>query len=285
MVFAVGLVACSASTKSADAPVTHGGATSAPAQRIAGAVAVTSRPFDVAIRAAPAIDPRSVTIVRNLLHGRPLADLGPDGIPVYTADAATPQYQVRCTEPWGPCPLSLGPVPVPAGARPSTGTDHSLVIIDPHTGLDYELWLAAPLAAGGWQAAWGAVEPLNGDGVRGINGSIGASGSGLSFLAGIVRTGEIAAGVIPHALVISSLVTCATVFRYPAVKTDGRSTAAACIPEGTRLQLDPSVNVDAIPGITPAERSIAARVADLWGLCSGFGRRPPRHHHGDASWL
>jgi hypothetical protein len=40
------------------------------------------------------------------------------------------------------------------------------------------------------------------------------------------------------------------------VKTDGWSTAANCIPEGARVQLDPSVNCQALPGITSWEKMV-----------------------------
>jgi hypothetical protein len=64
-------------------------------------------------------------------------------------------------------------------------------------------------------------------------------------------------GVIPHALSIATDNSCSGGFRAPAVKSDGSSGRGDCVPEGARLQLDPSINVDALPGITPGERAVA----------------------------
>ena len=132
-----------------------------------------------------------------------------------------------------------------------------MVVIDSSTNMDYELWDMTRTSSGAWQTAWGAALPLTGDGVSGINGTHGATGSGLADLGGVIRTSEIAAGHIDHALAISSSETCSGTYRAPAIKTDGGSTATGCVPEGARLQLDPSINVDALPGLTPAERTIA----------------------------
>ena len=63
--------------------------------------------------------------------------------------------------------------------------------------------------------------------------------------------------MIEHALVVQSDTVCAGVFRAPAIKTDGDSTRTDCLPEGARLQLDPSIDVSKITGITPAERAVA----------------------------
>ena len=89
--------------------------------------------------------------------------------------------------------------------------------------------------------------------------------------------------MIEHALVVQSDTVCAGVFRAPAIKTDGDSTRTDCLPEGARLQLDPSIDVSKITGITPAERTVAralqrygAYVIDRGGapLSVSFERAP-----------
>src|SRR5437868_811729 len=91
----------------------------------------------------------------------------------------------------------------------------------------------------------------------GSRGTDPSSGAVVGRLAGVVRTQELVQGVIPHALVFSTDSACPDVYRYPATKTDGASWASPCIPEGARVQLDPSLNVDALPGLTAGERTIA----------------------------
>ena len=46
--------------------------------------------------------------------------------------------------------------------------------------------------------------------------------------------------------------TCSS-FVFPATKSDGSGSGSGCLPEGTRLQLDPSINLAGISGITPFE--------------------------------
>jgi hypothetical protein len=50
----------------------------------------------------------------------------------------------------------------------------------------------------------------------------------------------------------------------PALKTDGTSSRSDCILAGSRLQLNPSINLSAIKGLTPAERTVA-RALQIYG--------------------
>ncbi|WP_238391582.1 MULTISPECIES: hypothetical protein [unclassified Mycolicibacterium] len=87
-------------------------------------------------------------------------------------------------------------------------------------------------------------------------GAVQGPGSGASRLAGVVRVGEIAQGSIPHALAMQSSNVCAAMFRPPALKTDGQSTRPDCLPEGTRIRLDPGLDLGRLE-LTPAERMVA----------------------------
>ena len=226
---------------------------------------VTGRPFtagsafNLQIPTAPVLDPASSTWAGQL--GAPgnaqSALLDETGVAVYEANAATPRYTVRCTESWGPCPLAAQPVPIPIGARAPTGSDGAMVVIDSSTRKSYEFWQARPTGTGGWEASWGSVNSIDGDGYDASGSS--PTGAGISRLAGVVRLQELAAGRINHALVFATGISSPGTFRYPASKTDGGNMfgSATPLPEGARVQLDPSINVDAITNITAAEKAVA----------------------------
>jgi hypothetical protein len=198
------------------------------------------------------LDSNSATIAGYLgSEGKASADLYEYGNPVWEATASTPHYNVTCTENWGTCPLAAAPIPIPTSAQASSGSDGSMVVIDWSTRTGYDFWRARKTSSG-WTAAWGTVFSIDGMGTEG-----GATGAGMPLLAGMIRTYEIEQGYIDHALTFSTDNACRTVLRYPASKTDGSSSQSNCIPEGARVQLNPSINVDAISGITPAERMIA----------------------------
>lgn len=199
----------------------------------------------------PALDPASARIAGYLGGERGTANLYDYGVPVYEADADTPRRPVQCTAPWGRCELEDAPVPLPEGARPSRGSDGAMVVVDAARGKVYDFWQLRRGDGGQWVASWGEVTELDGDGRDG------ATGAGVSVLSGVIRAREIRAGYIPHALTFSTDNACRAEHRYPAVKTDGRSSRADCIPQGARIQLDPSIDVDRIPGITPGERAVA----------------------------
>jgi hypothetical protein len=147
-------------------------------------------------------------------------------------------------------------VPIPSGALASSGSDGAMVIIDWSTETMYEFY-QYNWNGGRPQTGWGAVGPYSNEGRDGEAGRVGNStGAGVSRLAGVVRIHEIREGYIDHALVFSTNNACTSIVRYPAAKTDGRSTRSDCVPEGARLQLDPSINVDSL-AISAGEKMVA----------------------------
>ena len=236
-----------------------GPSTSADAGTVTRPFAATS-PFNVPVSSAPRVDGNSAAMIaRASRTGLGYANLVEFGIPIYVASPLTPRQQVTCTITiWGPCPLAATPRPIPTNAVPNTGSDGVMTIIDPAAGTVDEYWQARRVG-GGWATSWGSISSLSGSGWGSTS-----TGAGASRLAGVVRVSEIAAGQIPHAVVLQSDTACAKTFRAPATKTDGLSTRSDCIPEGSRLQLDPSINVSAIPNITPGERAVA-RALQVYG--------------------
>jgi hypothetical protein len=197
-------------------------------------------------------------------EGKAYADLYGSGTPVWEAQRDSPLDRVRCTEPWGDCQVAQQLIHIPASAAPAAGTDSSMVVTNGSLG--YDFWRARRTSAQGWTAAWGTRFDLNGAGTGG-----GATGAGVPLLAGLPRTWEIEAGSIAHALGFITENVCASSHRFPASKSDGESHRHDCIPEGARIQLDPSINVDAIPGINAGERIVAKALQIYGAYCKDTG--------------
>jgi hypothetical protein len=225
-------------------------------KRVFSPSSVWNRP----IPAAPVLDRRSGLWVAALARGKHAANLDAYGIPVYEPAADVPRYALRTlmAPEWGSDPFAGETVPLRAHYRPSAGSDGAMVVLDRTSGRSYEFW-RYDWNDGRPVTAWGGVQSLTADGTGG-----GATGAGVSRLAGVVRAKEIAAGVIDHTLVFSSDQNCSKDFRYPATKTDGHSSQSDCLPEGARVQLDPAVDVNALPGATRAEK-IVARALQRYG--------------------
>lgn len=225
-------------------------------------------PFRAPIPVGARVDLASPSVTAHLTgEGRVYASLVEFGIPVYTADAGTPRYRVPCLRTtWGPCPFDGVDTPIPNGARPHTGSDGAMVVVDEAAQLSYEFWQARRDGAG-WVASFGAITPLDGSGWGGA-----ATGSGASRLAGVIRLAEIERGAIEHALALQSDNACARGFGAPATKTDGRSDRPDCVPEGALLRLDPALDVDAL-GLPPAQLAVArarsSSTAATWWAWAG----------------
>ena len=212
-------------------------------------------PFNMPIPENPRLDPQSSAMTAHL-STKVVFNMYEFGIAIHRADSSTPEADVYCLADWGNCPTdSLNPIPVPSDLKPPPGSDGNTVIVDWSQRLAISLHQPHANSDGSWSATWVTVADLNGSGVP----PEGGNGSGVSHLAGVVELDEIAGGYIDHALAFSTEVACRDLLRYPARKTDGQSTLPDCVPEGTRVQLDPSIDVDllAVPdGVKTVARAL-----------------------------
>lgn len=166
-------------------------------------------------------------------------------------------------------------VPIPAGAKPAAGTDRHMTIYQPSSDTLWEFW-GARLAEDGWHAKWGgAMQHVSSNagyytssawpGLKSPAGyNWGSTATSLPVIGGTIRIDDLRHGVINHALALDIPRPCARVFTWPAQRTDGLSNAPDCIPEGARLRLDPTFDVEAaqMPPIT----RILARAAQRYGI-------------------
>ena len=223
------------------------------------------RPFSAssawnrAIPANASLAANSAGMVRHLSSGGHYnvtnGAWGQMGAPVFYADASTPRYT------WGShCGAISGKqVPIPPGSHeaqgPGANLDHKYIVIDTSTKLVYDIWGADVLGRDclkwGYQGA-GVIESLTtaNDGAPGVNGEQAPTGAGTSSLAGLLRAYDATHldedGTYGHALQGASMYSAKGRWVSPATKTDGPDTSPDAIPQGSRLQLNPSFNCGAI---------------------------------------
>jgi hypothetical protein len=186
---------------------------------------------------------------------------------VFHADASTPLRTVRyvnyssgAPQPW--YGYSYTQIRIPDGARPTPDGDHKMVIVDDTSGCVYDLGGHVEQSGdGSWTATAANGQEINGSGVFPSGNS--ASASGFSYAAGMVTPQEIAAEQINHALTFSG-----PMFNgsgvFPATGSD--AAAQGTMPEGARVQLDPTLDLDdPALGLTPWQKTIA-RALQVYGM-------------------
>ena len=222
-----------------------------------------SSPLNTPIAADATLHPDSARLVQALV------ERAAEGVvlattewtyPVFRADATTPRYDVRLTAAWSEFGLLLD-MPIPDAAIPDPQDDAHLTVIDLDEGWVYDLWQARQ-TEDGWEASWGNRIALDSDGIYPLG--LSARGSGFSTLLGVIWPHELAAGRIEHALVFSTLPNREGLCVAPATESDGRSDDPLTLPEGSRLRLDPALDLDTL-NLTPWERTIA-RALQEYGM-------------------
>jgi hypothetical protein len=196
--------------------------------------------------------------------------------PLYVVPAEQPTTRVELLDdsfdPNGRLQAAFEAVPIPPGARPAEGTDGHMTIWQPATDKLWEFWQAHRNAQGAWQAHWGGAMQnvsespgyYSRDSWPGAASNWGATATSLPVIGGVIRLEELARGRIDHALALNIPRPRATVFSWPAQRTDGYVPSASAIPEGARFRLDPSLNVSAL-GLPPLVRMMA-EAAQRYGM-------------------
>jgi len=197
------------------------------------------------------------------------ADTSDDyGTPIYYPSARDPRFRVQCTQWVSSCEVHGLRIRIPAQARAAGGGDGNIVVVDQHSGREYDLWQVqrSPVGNGGTlTVSHGGAARLHG---RGLDSN--ATAAGFGRIAGVIRAQELAAGEINHALYM--VVHCDSGSHvYPAHNNSGRDCSSVgesnsgAPPLGTRFQLNYSdAEIDALA--VPAWKKTILRAMAHYGL-------------------
>lgn len=219
--------------------------------------------WNTRIGASPRLHPNSSAMAAYLAANArnpnmPLADWA---VSVAEARPTDPLFTVPCTR--YACTLSaFGAFRIPVTAKADPSGDGHLVVYDPATDREWGMWQAVS-SGGSWSASAGAAVSISGDGVAPART---ASGNAANFpmLGGLIRPEEILQGRIDHALVFGMPGVGAGAPVCPATHNAGSSTNPAALREGQKVQLDPSLNVDALS--VPAWQKTVLRAMQEYGM-------------------
>jgi hypothetical protein len=184
------------------------------------------------------------------------------GVSVSETHASDSIFSVPCTR-YSNCTLgAFGAFAIPLTATPDPSADGYMAVVDPSTQREWDMWQATP-SGGSWSASAGAALSTTGNGTA-PEGTASGDAANFPLLAGIVRPEEILQGHIDHALVFGMPGVSDLGHVCPATHNDGSTSDPNALMEGTRLQLDPSVNVDSLP--IPAWEKTIARAMQNYGM-------------------
>lgn len=181
--------------------------------------------------------------------------------PIYSADATTPLRDISLSASWAPASV-LHDVPIPDGALADPQDDGNISIIDRGRGCEWDMWQVKRDDNGGWHATWANAISTSGDGI--FPNGLSSRGSGFALSQGVIWPDEITAGRIDHVLIFSYPFTSSAGSVGWATETDGWSDRPDALPEGARLRLSPSVDVEALS--LPEWQKTIARAMQEYGL-------------------
>jgi hypothetical protein len=227
-----------------------------------------TRPFargsfwNSAIPDSPTLSPSSPALVQYLVAhaANPNVPLRQWAVSVAEAHSSDTRYGVPCTRKGWKCSLhAFGPIPIPVTARPDPSEDGHLVVYEPRTQHEWDMWRAVPA----WSASAGSAESMRGDGFI-PDGVASGDAANLPLLGGLIRPEEILQGHIDHALVFGIPGVGRGAAICPATHNTPTTNDPNAPHEGQRFQLDPSVAISSLP--IPAWEKPIARAMQVYGM-------------------
>jgi hypothetical protein len=181
------------------------------------------------------------------------------GVGVFVSSVLDPAYKVDVTTYKGNL-MRFGPIRIPDGAKPPPSSDRHVAIYDPVREREWDMWQAECC----WSASAGqAQSTAEGDGIS-PEGTLGADAANFPLLGGLILTAELRRGRIDHALHFSMPEVREGDPVCPATHNDGENSDPLALPEGTRMQLDPNLDVDALQ--LPRWQKTIARALQRYGM-------------------
>jgi hypothetical protein len=175
---------------------------------------------------------------------------------LFYADGSAPRKPILLPNGW-----KFEDVPIPSNLAPSGDSDAHAVIIDMARGRAYDFFglVRSSTSPGGWAASAGIVFRVDGSGFwNGDLGPWGARASSAALLGGLIVKSDVESNSIGHALACAApkqLIESGWDGVSPVTTGDG-SGPAGSMPMGSRLQLDPSLDLSRLP-LEPGELIIA----------------------------
>ena len=249
----VGLLGAGANGTTASAAPSHSAHTAKPkpparigAPKASGVLPAS--PFDAGTVATRALSPASASYAADVVadYHADYGAVGVNQLPIYTIPANQPRVRVSVISGCNDFTPSTGTsIPIPAYAVSNGSSDSPMVVNQPSTHTEWELWQAHQVA-GGWSACWGGkLDTTNSSGTFAY--PYGLSATGISYLATTITESDIASGSINHTLSIQ-LPRCNAPAVSPANRTDCGSDPSQPA-EGQTFRLPAAAAMPA--GLTP----------------------------------
>ena len=204
--------------------------------------------FNRGIPARPAVDPQSLLWLSLIYADRRVSGIvfNYDAwtVPIYKASPGTPTASITLRN-----SNTHITIPYTQNFRPSPDADAHLAVIDTANGCDYEFQSFDPGSMSAHSSATYHVDTGTGGHVS----DQGHAGGEMSYIGGTITPQDVNTGAIRHALRFAIPDNTWT-FAYPGTRSDG--TTHGGIPEGTRMQLDPNLDLSSY-SLTPFQLMVA----------------------------